>query len=113
MSDTQLDQSTLAFPRDGYRVRFSPCGFFVLSNMKADNREFCQPSVKRILFTHTHTHTQSNLEIILELERIVLISFAYHLIAAAKFKLRMKLTRGPSKLSVVKLKNDFAQTQYN
>ena len=35
LTDTQLDQSTLAIPRDGYRARFSPCGVFVLSNIKS------------------------------------------------------------------------------
>jgi hypothetical protein len=53
---TQLDKSTLAIPQDGYRARFSPCGSFVLSDIRNPTIKNSVNLVLNGYYSHTHAH---------------------------------------------------------
>jgi len=66
LTDTQLDQSTLAIPRDGYRAGFSPCGFYVFFKRKKPTTKNSVSLVLNGYYSHTHARTHahtSNLEV--------------------------------------------------
>jgi len=86
MSDSPLDQSTRAIPRDGYRARFFSQWF--LHFIKHTNPTKEDPVI--LVLDGHYSHTR-NLKVITLAERIMLTSFASHLTAATKCNPWIKL----------------------